>query len=88
MTEKQTKRRLIITNILFWIGFLISLCSIGHLDYLNEYRITYGIEELWIALGKGVGGLVLMLAGMFVGRNLEFEDDNENEEANDDDTRG
>lgn len=86
MTKKEIRRRLIVTNILFWIGFLISLCAIGHLDYLNEQCITYGIEELWIALGKGVGGLVLMIVGMFIGRNLEFEDDNENEEANDDDT--
>lgn len=75
------ERRLIITNVLFWLGLLISLCSIGHLDYLNEQRITYGIEELWIALGKGVGGLVFMIVGMFIGRNLEFED----EESDDND---
>lgn len=75
MTEKQTKRRLIIANVLFWCGFLISLCAIGHLDYLNEQRITYGIEEFWFASGKGIVGLILMLVGMFIGRNLEFEEE-------------
>ncbi len=75
MSEKETKRRLIITNVLFWLGLLVCICSIGHTDYLNEHRITYGIEELWISLGIGVGGLLLMIAGMFVGRNLEFDDE-------------
>lgn len=74
MTEKETKRRLIVTNVLFWLGALISLSAIGHLDYLNEQRITYGIEEFWFASGKGIVGLILMLIGTFIGRNLEFED--------------
>lgn len=84
MTEKETKRRLIVTNIMFWLGLLVCICAIGHLDYLNDQHITYGIEELWISLGKGVGGLLLMIAGMFVGRNLEFDDgesDNENTDS-------
>lgn len=75
MTEKETKRRFIIMNILFCLGILVCFCSTGHLDYLNEQRITYGNEEFWFALGKGVGGVLLMLAGIFVGRNLEFEDE-------------
>ena len=85
MREKETKQRLIITNVLFWLGLLVCICAIGHLDYLNDQHITYGIEELWISLGKGVGGLLLMIAGMFVGRNLEFDD--EESEANEDDGR-
>ncbi|MBD5128481.1 MAG: hypothetical protein HDT43_00930 [Ruminococcaceae bacterium] len=80
MTEKQTKRRLIITNVLFWFGILVLLCSMGRLDYLNEQRITYGIEELWFALGKGVVGIILMLIGTIMGRNLEFEDESEVDE--------
>ena len=75
MNEKETKRRLIITNILFWLGLLVLFGEIGHMDYLNDQHITYGIKELWISLGKGVGGLLLMVAGMYVGRNLEFEDE-------------
>ncbi|WP_302128791.1 hypothetical protein [Bacteroides congonensis] len=75
MNEKETKRRLIITNILFWLGLLVLFGAIGHMDYLNDQHITYGIKELWISLGKGVGGLLLMVAGMYVGRNLEFEDE-------------
>lgn len=84
MSEKETKRRLIITNILFWLGLLVLFGAIGHTDYLNDQHITYGIKELWISLGKGVGGLLLMIAGMFVGRNLEFDDgesDNENTDS-------
>lgn len=75
MTEKETTWRLVIMNILLWVGMLVCFCSVGRLDYLDEQRITYGIEELWIALGKGIGGLTLMMAGAFVGRNLEFEDE-------------
>ena len=75
MSEKETKRRLIITNILFWLGLLVCLGAMGHLDYLDEQRITYGIEELISASVKGVDGLLLMAAGIFVGRNLEFEDE-------------
>ena len=86
MTEKETKRRLVIMNVLVWSGMLVCLCSVGRLDYLDEQRITYGLKELWIALGKGVGGLTLMMAGVFVGRDLEFED--ESGEADDDDPRG
>ncbi|MCX4357755.1 MAG: hypothetical protein OSJ43_16330 [Oscillospiraceae bacterium] len=84
MSEKETKQRLIITNILFWLGLLVLFGAIGHLDYLNDQHITYGIEELWISLGKGVAGLLLMIVGMFVGRNLEFDDggsDNENTDS-------
>lgn len=84
MTEKETKRRIIVTNILFWLGLLVLFGAIGHMDYLNDQRITYGIKELWISLGKGVGGLLLMIAGMYVGRNLEF-DDAESEVDEDDD---
>lgn len=75
MTEKEIKRRLVITNILFWVGFLVCVCSIGHLDYLTEQRVAYGIDEFAIASAKGIVGLILMVAGMFVGRNLEFEDE-------------
>lgn len=82
MSEKETKRRLIVTNIMFWLGLLVLFGAIGHTDYLNDQHITYGIEELWISLGKGVGGLLLMIAGMFVGRDLEF--DNEKSEVDED----
>lgn len=82
MTKKEATRRQIIMIILFWLGMLLCLCSVGRLDYLDEQHITCGIKELWIALGKGVGGLTLMMAGAFVGRNLEFED--ESEEIDDD----
>lgn len=75
MTKKEITRRFVITNVLFWLGLLVCLCSVGRLDYLDEQRITYGIEELWIALGKGIVGLILMLVGMFIGRNLELEDE-------------
>jgi len=75
MSEKETKQRLIITNILFWLGLLVLFGAIGHTDYLNDQHITYGIKELWTSLGKGVDGLLLMIAGMYVGRNLEFEDE-------------
>lgn len=83
MSEKETKRRLIVTNILFWLGLLVLFGAIGHTDYLDDQHITYGIEELWISLGTGIGGLLLMIAGMFVGRNLEFDD--EESEADEDD---
>lgn len=75
MSEKESKRRLIVANIMFWLGLLVLFGAIGHTDYLNDQHITCGIEELWISLGKGSGGLLLMIAGMFVGRNLEFEDE-------------
>lgn len=79
MSEKETKRRLIITNILFWLGLLVLFSAIGHLDYMNDQHITYGIKESWISFGKGVGGLLLMIAGMFVGRDLEFEDEDDDQ---------
>ena len=75
MSEKESKRRLIVANIMFWLGLLVLFGAIGHTDYLNDQHITCGIEVLWISLGKGSGGLLLMIAGMFVGRNLEFEDE-------------
>lgn len=74
MSEKETKRRLIATNILFWLGLLVCLGAMGHLDYLTEQRVAYGIEEFAITSGRGIAGLILMAAGMFVGRNLEFEE--------------
>lgn len=82
MSEKETKRRLIITNILFWLGLLVCLGAIGHLDYLTEQHITYGIEEFAIVSAKGIVGLILMAAGVYVGRNVEFAD--EESEANED----
>lgn len=84
MSEKETKRRLIVANIMFWLGLLVLFGAIGHTDYLNDQHITYGIEELWISLGKGSGGLLLMIAGMFVGRNLEFEDEDSEVDEDDD----
>lgn len=83
MSEKETKRRLIATNILFWLGLLVCLGAMGHLDYLTEQRVAYGIEEFAITSGRGIAGLILMAAGMFVGRNLEF-DDEESEVGEDD----
>lgn len=81
MTEKEIKRRLVITNILFWIGFIVCVFSMGHLDYLTEKRVAYSIDEFAITSARGIVGLILMAAGMFVGRNLEFED--EESEADD-----
>lgn len=75
MTEKETKRRLIITNVLFWLGLLVCAGSVGHLDYLTEQRVAYGIEEFAITSARGITGLILMAVGMFVGRNLEFDDE-------------
>lgn len=77
MSEKETKRRLIIASVLIWTGLLMIICATGRLDYLTDQHITYGIEESWISLGKGVGGLLLMIAGMFVGRDVEFEDEDD-----------
>ncbi len=90
MTEKETKRRLIITNVLFWLGLLVCAGSVGHLDYLTEQRVAYGIEEFAITSGRGIAGLILMAAGMFVGRNLEFEDGKSevDEDENTDSMRG
>lgn len=84
MSEKEPKRRLIITNILFWLGLLVCLGAIGHLDYLTEQHITYGIEEFAITSAKGITGLILMAAGMLVGRNLEFEDEESEVDENSD----
>lgn len=74
MSEKETKRRLIAASVLIWTGLFVIICATGRLDYLNEQHITYGIEEQWSSLVKGGVGLLLMIAGMFVGRDLEFED--------------
>ncbi|MCM1166796.1 MAG: hypothetical protein NC299_12915 [Lachnospiraceae bacterium] len=52
----------------------------GHLDYLDECRITCSVEEFQAALGKAVFGLALMGAGMFVGRNVEFDEESEDDE--------
>lgn len=75
MTEKEFKRRLIITNVLFWIGLLVCAGSVGHLDYLTEHCVAYSIDEFAIASARGIVGLILMAAGMFVGRDLEFDDE-------------
>ena len=75
MTEKEIKRRLIITNVLFWLGFFVCVGSAGHLDYLAEKCIAYTPDEFAVASAKGIVGLILMAAGMFVGRNLEFKDE-------------
>lgn len=83
MTKKKT--RLIVMNILFWLGLLLCFCAMGRLDYLDEQHITYGARELWIALVRGAVGLGLMIAGALVGRELEFED--EESEADEDDGR-
>ncbi len=85
MTKRETTVRLIITNILFWLGLIVCLCAMGHLDYLTERCVAYEIDEFWMASAKGIAGLILMAAGMFVGRNLEFE--NESEEVDEDDSR-
>jgi len=80
MTKRETTVRLIITNLLFWLGLIVCLCAMGRLDYLTERCVAYGLDEFWIASAKGIAGLILMAAGMFVGRNVEF-----NEESGDDD---
>lgn len=79
MTEKEIKRRYVAMNVLFWLGFLVCVCSTGHLDYLTEKCIAYTPDEFAVASVKGIVGLILMAAGMFVGRNLEFEDEESNE---------
>ncbi len=81
MSEKETKRRLIAASVLIWTGLFVIICATGRLDYLNEQHITYGIEESWTSLGKGVGGLLLMIAGMYVGRDLEFEDEDDDQQS-------
>lgn len=75
MTEKETKCRLVITNILFWIGLIVCVGSMGRLDYLTEQCVAYSVDEFAVASAKGIIGLLLMAAGMFVGRNLEFKDE-------------
>ncbi|GEM_PF-3436677 len=83
MTKKEIKIRLTITNVLFWLGFIVSLCAIGHLDYLNEHCAAYGVDELWEASVKAVVGLSLMAAGMLVGRDLEFDEESEDDNGQD-----
>lgn len=85
MTEKEVKRRLIAMNILFWIGFIVCVFSMGHLDYLTEQRVAYGVDEFAMTSAKGIVGLILMAAGMFVGRNLEFKDESEEADDNEQD---
>ncbi len=77
MTKRETTVRLIITNILFWLGLIVCLCAMGHLDYLDKHCVAYGLDEFWTASAKGIAGLILMAAGMFVGRNLEFDEESE-----------
>lgn len=38
MSEKETKRRLVVMNIMFWLGLLVLFGAIGHTDYLNDQR--------------------------------------------------
>ena len=82
MSKKETTVRTIIANVLIWGGLLVMIAAIGQLDYLAEIHVPYTIEDQWISLGKGVAGLVMAVVGTYVGRDLEFED--EESEADED----
>lgn len=87
MSKKETKRRLIIMGVLFWLGLLVCLGALGHLDYLTEQRMPYGIKEFAVTSVKEIIGIVLMTIGVYVGRDLEFDDEDEESEADEDDER-
>lgn len=82
MSKKETTVRTIVANVLIWGGLLVMIAAIGQLDYLSEIYAPYTIADQWISLGKGVAGLVIAVVGTYVGRNLEFDD--EESEADED----
>lgn len=67
-------KRELISAVLFGLGFLVCACAVGSLDYLDACGALVGIGEIWAALGKGTIGIAMMAVGMFVGRDLEFEE--------------
>lgn len=75
MSKKETTVRTIIANVLIWGGLLVMVAAIGQLDYLAEIHVPYTIADQWTSLGKGVAGLVMAVVGTYVGRDLEFEDE-------------
>lgn len=83
MTEKETKWRFIAVNVLLWLGLLLCMCAVGRLDYLDELHAVYDFKEQWIALGRGVGGLLLMMTGALIGRDLEFEESEDDNDGSD-----
>ncbi|MDE7399425.1 MAG: hypothetical protein K2N06_07835 [Oscillospiraceae bacterium] len=67
-------KRVLIAAALFGLGFLMCAGAVGSLDYLDASGVVLVIGEIWAALGKGAVGIAMMAAGMFVGRDLEFEE--------------
>lgn len=73
----------IIGGLLIAVGMLVAFAALGHLDYLDSARTSYGIKEVNSAALKSGIGLAAAFIGILLCHDIEVEEDKPKEKSRD-----